>query len=103
MPADHEQAPEALDDEQIKRFIEDGFIRLNGAANVHELSNIHRHCPLTTVIFGGKMRLTHSLLSAVFVCLITAPLVCGQSSPDGGAPREALVAAGTQPAQGPKL
>jgi hypothetical protein len=39
------------------------------------------------------MRLTHSLLSGVFVCLMTAPLACGQSLPDGGA----------APAQQPKL
>lgn len=31
MPVDHELAPAALDDAQIKRFIEDGFIRLDRA------------------------------------------------------------------------
>jgi hypothetical protein len=49
------------------------------------------------------MRLTHSLLSGVFICLMTAPLACGQSLQDGGAARDASVAAGTQPAQRPKL
>jgi len=49
------------------------------------------------------MQLTHSLLSGVFIYLMTAPLACGQSLPDGGAPREGLVAVGTQPAQRPKL
>jgi len=49
------------------------------------------------------MRLTHSLLSGVFICLMTAPLACGQSLQDGGAAREASVATGTQPAQRPKL
>src|SRR2546428_8060623 len=49
------------------------------------------------------MRLTHLLLSVFFICLMTAPPACGQSLPDGGAARQAPVAAGTQPAQRPKL
>src|SRR5215470_19547166 len=49
------------------------------------------------------MRLTHSLLSVVFICLLTAPPACGQSLPADGSAREAAVSAGTQPAQRPKL
>src|SRR5215831_21339139 len=49
------------------------------------------------------MRLTHSLLSVVFICLMTAPPACGQSLPAAETAREAAVSAGTQPAQRPKL
>jgi len=49
------------------------------------------------------MRLTHSLLSVVFICLMTAPPACGQSLTADETARGAAVSAGTQPAQRPKL
>src|SRR5262249_19215967 len=54
-----------------------------------------------TKLRRGKMRLTHSLLSCVFICLTTAPPACGQSSPTDEKAREAAAAA--RPAQLPKL
>jgi hypothetical protein len=42
------------------------------------------------------MRLTHSLLSGVLVCLITAPLVCGQALPDGVAAQQPKLSPGAE-------
>src|SRR5215510_5632303 len=50
-----------------------------------------------------KMRLTHSLLIGIVICLSTTSVAYGQSLPTDETAREALVASGTQPAQRPKL
>src|SRR5262249_37585787 len=50
-----------------------------------------------------KMRLAHSLLVGIVICLLFASLAYGQSVPTDEKAHEAVVASGTQPTQKPKL
>src|SRR5215470_1283567 len=66
--------------------------------------NVVTNLFVTTWLFSEeKMRLAHSLLFGIIICLLTVSLAYGQSFQTDERPHEALVSEGTQPAQRPKL